>query len=58
MFDFLMYGFQKNAVFVLSKNKVPPPQKKKLLKYKKIGAKRPNGIRGNLSPCPTGVVTK
>ena len=33
MFDFLMYGFQKNAVFVLSKNKVPP--KKKLLKYKK-----------------------
>ena len=34
MFDFLMYGFQKNAVFVLSKNKVPPP-KKKLLKYKK-----------------------
>ena len=54
-----MYGFQKNAVFVLSKNKVPPPKKKKkLLKYKKIGAKRPNGIRGNLSPCPTGAVTK
>ena len=52
-----MYGFQKNAVFVLSKNKVPPP-KKKLLKYKKIGAKRPNGIRGNLSTCPTGAVTK
>ncbi len=51
-----MYGFQKNAVFVLSKNKVPP--KKKLLKYKKIGAKRPNGIWGNLSPCPTGAVTK
>ena len=27
MFDFLMYGFQKNAVFVLSKNKVPPKKK-------------------------------
>ncbi len=46
-----MYGFQKNAVFVLSKNNVTP-------KATKIGAKRPKGIRGTLFPCPTEAVTK
>ena len=50
MFDFLMYGFQKNAVFVLSKNKVPP--KKKLLKYKKNRSEATERDSGKPFPVP------
>ncbi len=47
-----MYGFQKNAVFVLSKNKVPPPKKKKLLKYKKNRSEATERDSGKPFPVP------